>query len=153
MPKIKFPKGQYSNAKAIENLINYIFNTNKTPNKIVGSTGVYPIERKRLIKEFIEVQTKYRNCKGRKIIHFIITFSEEESKRLEILDYQKIGYAVADYFDKQKHQVAFALHENKPNLHIHFAVNPVNYMSGKKYRLQYKENNILKELLNQLMYT
>lgn len=136
MPTIKFVKGKYNNADAIDKLISYIFNSQKTTHNITGVTSAFPLEKYKIIQQFNKVQIYHRNAKGRKAYHLIVSFSEKEEALFRLKDYRKIGYKIAAYFDNAHHQTAFALHENTDNLHIHFAINAVNYITGKKYHMQ-----------------
>ncbi len=139
MPVIKFVNKKYTSLKAIENLINYIMSADKTPSRIIGAIAVYPMEEEKIVQQFKQTQVLHRNQKKNRALHIILSFSTEESQWLHFKDYRKIGYAVANYYGKANHQVVFALHENTDNPHIHFAVNTVNYITGKKYHQQHND--------------
>lgn len=136
MPTVKFADGEFRNKKAVENLIEYIFDSQKTLHNITDALGVYPVRTKTIIRQFKEVQKNHRNMKGRKAYHLIVSFSDNEMMHLDMTDYGEIGYSTASYFWNADHQVAYALHESSDNLHFHFAINAVNFKTGKKYHLQ-----------------
>lgn len=136
MPTVKFIKGKYNNNDAIANVINYIFDLQKTPHNIEGVTSVFPVKKHIIIQQFSEVQAYHRNAKGRRVYHMIVSFSRDEEMLFRLKDYRKMGYQISSYFDNQHHQTAFALHENTDNFHIHFAVNAVDYVTGNKYHMQ-----------------
>lgn len=136
MPTVKFAEGKFSNKKAVENLIEYIFDSEKTLHNMADALGVYPVRSKTIIRQFKEVQKAHRNMKGRKAYHLIVSFSDTEMTQLDINDYEEIGYSTASYFWNASHQVAYAFHESSDNLHFHFAINAVNFKTGKKYHLQ-----------------
>ena len=47
-----------------------------------------------------------------------------------------------EYFSKG-HQVVFAIHyESQKHLHIHFAINSINYKTGKKWHTNIQQNKI-----------
>lgn len=123
----------------MKNLIYYITAVGKTPNRIIGAIAVYPIEKEKIVQQFKQTQVWHRNQKKNRALHIILSFSAEESQWLDFKDYGKIGYAVANYYGKENHQVVFALHEDTDNPHIHFAINTVNYITGKKYHQQHKD--------------
>lgn len=111
----------------------------KTPSRIIGAIAVYPIEETEIVQQFKQTQVLNRNQKKNRALHIILSFSTEESQWLDFKDYKKIGYSVANYYGKANHQVVFALHEDTDNPHIHFAINRVNYITGKKYHQQHKD--------------
>lgn len=153
MAKIKFPekkwKGerQYRNEDAIPKLLRYIFNPEKTPNAIRGATGVNIDNIDYMINQFLIVQKVYKKQLGKRIIHFMVTFSKEDEEQLISEDYRYIGYRIASYFTN--HQVVFALHENTKRYHLHFAVNPVNVETGYKFRWQYSDTYNIKQILRE----
>lgn len=136
---IKFVNKKYASFEAMKNLIYYIMAEEKTPNRIIGAVAAYPIEKDKIVKQFKQTQVLHRNQKKNRALHIILSFSTEEAQWLNLKDYEKIGYFVANYYGKANHQVVFALHEDTDNPHIHFAVNKVNYITGKKYHQQYKD--------------
>lgn len=139
MPIIKFINKKYTSFEAMKNLIYYIMAAEKTPNRIIGAIAVYPIEKEEIVRQFKQTQVLHRNQKKNRALHIILSFSEEDSQWLNLKDYEKIGYSVANYYGKANHQVVFALHEDTDNPHIHFVVNKVNYITGKKYHQQHKD--------------
>lgn len=150
MPVLNVVKANYKNKKAIDNLIHYIFNWEKTPSRIVGCDGIYPIVEKYIIKEYKKTQKIFRKNNCRKAYHFILSFSEEEMDLLNPKDYLRIGYDFSAYFGNANHYVAFALHENTHNAHIHFAVNSVNYVTGCIYHWQHKDYHNLRDMAEAL---
>lgn len=71
--------------------------------------------------------------------------------QLSMNDYDKIGYLITQYFWYDGHQAAFGLHEDKPHLHIHIAVNSVNYRTGKKYHLQYRDYKQIRQYIQKVV--
>ncbi len=137
MANLKFVKGSYKNNDAIDKTINYIFDNKKMPNRISGSVGTHVHNKDLIIKQFYKVQKIHRNLTGKRVIHFVLSFSIEE---MEIISshYQQIGYQLLDYFNDE-YQIVFALHEKPNQFHIHFVMNPVNIYTGNKCRLQKKD--------------
>lgn len=136
MPITKFNPGKYDNQKAVEYVINYICSPQKTLHSIIGALGAYPIRPQNIIRQFKAIQVFHRNTKGRKIYHLEIAFSPEEIAQLDITDYENMGYLIIEYFWVDGHQAVFGLHEDSGKLHIHVAVNSVNFRTGRKYHLQ-----------------
>lgn len=126
-----YEKNLYCNEDALENVIHYVMLNYKTPHKIIGATGASFENEKLAIKHFQMVKDFYRNQKGKKVIHFCVSF--ERKGFLPLHEYIHVGYLIADNFF-ENHQVLFALHEDTNKDHIHFVVNTVNYQTGKKLR-------------------
>ncbi|MDO4330510.1 MAG: relaxase/mobilization nuclease domain-containing protein, partial [Lachnospiraceae bacterium] len=139
-------KNNYRNDDAVEKVIRYVFDCKKTPNAIIGALGATITDTDLMINQFLKVQEYYHKRKGKRIIHFYISFSNEEMERFILEDYRQIGYYIADYFSDE-YQVAFALHENTTHYHIHFVVNPVNCKTGKKYHWQWSDTYKIKQIL------
>lgn len=124
-------KELYYNKDAVKKLIYYILSDEKTPNRIYGGVGVSTDNKENAVKQFFAVKQAYRNTKGKQAIHFWISFDEKELHSLE--EFRHIGYGIASFFGGE-YQIIFALHENTDNYHIHFVVNTVNFITGKKIR-------------------
>lgn len=139
MPVIKIINKKYNSLNAMRNLIYYVMAAAKTPNRIMGAIAVYPIEEEKIMQQFKQTQVLHRNQKKNRVLHILLSFSAKESQWLNYKDYTKIGYSVANYYGRANHQVVFALHEDTDNPHIHFVVNRVNYITGKKYHQQHKD--------------
>lgn len=135
----------YRNENAVSILLRYAVNPEKTPSAIIGATGVSTDSVDYMINQFLTIQKIYKKRSGKRIIHFLISFSKADMEQLVLEDYRYIGYAIAEYFSD--HQVVFALHENTEYYHIHFVVNPVNIKTGHKFRWLYSDTDNLKKIL------
>jgi hypothetical protein len=131
MAVFKIVKGSYTNKDAIKKLVSYIYNSKDTPTAIFGSVGANDHDKDLAIEQFYTLQKKLRNCKGKRIIHMVVSFDKNETKLLPISSYQKIAYNIMDFFNNQ-YQIIFGLHEKVDQYHIHFALNPVSVYTGKK---------------------
>lgn len=140
-----YEKNLYCNADALENVIHYVMLNKKTPHKIIGATGASYESEEVTIKHFQMVKDFYRNQKGKKVIHFCVSF--ERKGFLPLYEYIHIGYSIADYFFPN-HQVLFALHEDTDKDHIHFVVNTVNFRTGKKLRWHKGDRHKLQKYIN-----
>lgn len=151
MAKLKKIAGDYTNPDAIEKVIHYIFNPNKIPSGITGAFSANTMDTELMIHQFNKVQQYHRNCKGKRIIHLVVSFSNDEIALMPKISYTKIGYKILDFIGTE-YQSVFALHENKKNLHIHFAINPVNTITGKKYRWQYSTKYLFHDWINYIIH-
>ncbi len=134
----------YKNDNAVENVIRYITRTraNETRrNELIcyGGAGVditaSPAE---IINQFLMVQDFYKINErgGRRLIHEVYSFTDEEFNLLNN-DYALINLIareISAYFFDQGYMVVYAIHcEIDKRVHIHFAVNSINYYNGKKF--------------------
>lgn len=145
----KIVKGKYDKEKAIYYVIHYIVNPQKN---IHGISNIHDYEIEKVVEEFLQVQKFYRNEKGKRIRHFFLSFPEKCKFSYET--YTRIAFHISDYFEN--HQIVFALHEiNNQNIpcnpHLHFALNPINYRTGKRIKLDKKRLHKLHRLIDSIL--
>lgn len=78
-----------------------------------------------------QVSIHYGKTNGVQLNHYILSFSPQETN-----DYKKV-YIVAQQIASgigRHFQTAFAVHEDRPYLHIHFIVNRISYIDGHRWR-------------------
>lgn len=136
----KIMPGKYRGVNSIRNVLRYILNEKKNPHGVhnVCSTSHEDIEK--FVYRFVKVQEINRNTCGKRVIHFILSF--EMDCPYTPNEYRAIGNKVVQYY--KGHQVIFALHEkdNDDEIkqpHIHFAMNPISYITGKRIHIGIKE--------------
>lgn len=144
----KAGKGNYSKCGDIGRLIRYDLRKQRRKWKggdliLWGAIGAPEWEGSQLIIEsFKEVQKMHtRKGKfGRYIDHEIYAFTDEAVKAIDEsnTDLEHMARQMADDFFQDGTQVVYAVHgkeeEDGLNLHIHFAVNTVDFRTGKKRR-------------------
>lgn len=133
---LKITKGKYDKESAIFYVIRYVRNPEKNPH---GISNIHEDEIREIAKEFLHIQKKYRNEKGKRVHHFYLSFPGNCNLSYEA--YIHIAFHIVDYF--RYYQIVFGLHEfdndGKPcQKHIHFAMNPINYKTGKRIKLNKK---------------
>lgn len=146
-------KGSYKSRDAIFNLIRYITNPMKNPYCISNRTHACNADAYKTAKYFENVQIYWRKENGKRIRHFHLDFSPNEPLNYSDLNY--IGYKIIDYF--ANYQIVFALHEfDNDGLpchkHLHFALNPINYHTGKRYRLNKRQLVKLRLFIEQILF-
>lgn len=115
--------GSYTNLDAIKNAIQYIF---RIPNGYHFIYGAYPPTEENIIDLFERLRNHFsENTCEQQLQHFCITF--EDCQNIEFINY--FSSQVADLFI-HNYPVCFALHDDKPNLHIHFVVSTTSYCPG-----------------------
>lgn len=148
----KAGKGRYTNQDAIDKLIKYLTRTNGQSDSDLVSWGVlgapefYGVDT--IIDEFQLTQTyhKRKGNFGRYIDHEIFTFLPETEKVIyeNNLDIDKIARDMAyDFLDNDHCQVVYSVHCNPKDdipLHIHFAINTVNFIDAHKRRESKADN-------------
>lgn len=146
--------GRYLNPDAPENLIRYVTRTNgMADNDLIawgglGITEFCGIEA--VISQFYHVQRLHtrKGGFGRYMDHEIFSFStgSEESIQKSNTDIDKIARKMAyDFYDTDHCQVVYGIHrasdDDEHMLHIHFAINTVNYRTGNKRRENTRETH------------
>ena len=114
------------------------------------------------IEQFRAVQEVYgkKADGGRRIYHEVLGFTDEEFEQMW-RDYglvYQIAVECAKKYYSIGHQVVFAIHHAPHNnhgrnsgVHIHFAVNTVNFMNGRKWRSYFQESSNRGQTFNQNM--
>ncbi len=139
---------RYDKPDSVENLIRYISRKNgKSQNDLLccgafGATDFTDINT--TIKQFKCVQmlhTRKGNF-GRYIDHEIYSFSTDEEKAIieNNISVEKLAEKMALDFYKEGFQVYYGVHNKdhgNNSLHVHFAINTVNFQTGNKRR-EYK---------------
>lgn len=137
-------KSYYTNVDAVEKVIRYITRTRCVESRSgelisVGGAGVIcagTVEE--IIVQFLIVQNFYQIDKrgGRRVVHEILSFTEEEFNRIN-RNYALVNLVareISAYFYLSGFQVVYAVHhDSEKHVHIHLAVNTINFKSGKKF--------------------
>ena len=145
----------YKSETAIENLLRYVTRTQKNgvnTNDVVsiGGAGVFLyIGIEPVIQSFRDVQKAYGITSGRRMAHEVFSFSNEDFVEYGC-DYNRVillANEMCSYYFNQGFQVVYAIHHELGKfVHIHFAINAVNYKTGRKYHLDrngYEQNKLL----------
>ena len=126
---------KYRDRYAVEDVVGYILQDAKT----CGSVGGWGVDVRRAAWEMERVAALWHKQEGVRIRHWVLTFSREELERLEkrtglparqVL--QELGWRCAGFY-AGRYQIVFGVHLDEPPFHLHFAMNTVSYVDGKKY--------------------
>lgn len=135
---------KYINPDAPEKLIKYITRTNgKLTDDLVSWGGLGVAEFlgvKAIINQFYLAQAIHtRKGKfGRYIDHDVFSFTSETETLINenMIDIDKIARKMAyDIYERDNCQVVYGVHRpsgTDKHMHIHFAINTVNYATGNK---------------------
>ena len=141
MPILKIIEESYSNKDAMVNVINYICR-----GPFIGGLGVNP---NCAALQMSLVKYVWYKTGGRQVRHFIVSFAGNESTDPDEL--MAYGYAIANYYYEKGFQVVFGVHTNTGHLHIHFAVNTVNFRNGYMYGDGWSDAGLLRKYIQDLM--
>lgn len=145
---IQLNKLQYQNTDSTENLIRYITRTRPNEDRAheLLSYGSYhgykyqkPVEE--IISEFKSIQNQYLS-QGTLMCHYIIRISLELFACMDNCMNTLSLYACdcCKYFYNMGHQACFAVHCSRTEgIHVHLAINTVNFKTGSKLRQYHKE--------------
>lgn len=128
MSCLKIDPEPYMNHDALEILIHgYVFRKAK----LIGGLSVDPVyaaEQMHLVKDL------WFQNNGRQLRHFILNFSDKESSHISGPESLYVGaYQVCGYF-ADEYQIVFGVHYKDERWHIHFVMNNVSFVTGKRYR-------------------
>lgn len=141
---IKLVKEPYGRDKDIQNLFCYIAGECDSKEEhtryCCGEGG--PLAPGKAARRMISVQKsfgkarrKYGKKASRRIYHYIVSFplSMDDANCVKL-----VAMEIADIFSGQ-YQVYYGIHEDEAHLHIHYAINAVSYVDGKKWHKSRKE--------------
>ena len=144
---IKFCYGKkykYANNYSIRNLLNYI-TYEKDKKHFVLHYGTRGLSKKidKAAEQIIRSQRLIKKNKNRRMYQIVITFPH----CVRNIDFvNEVADRIADYF-YQDYLVVYGVHTDTDNLHIHFAINAVSYVTGLKYHRSKKELEAEKDAL------
>ena len=141
-------KGRYPKDKDIENLLRYIAGQNDTKEETRYCQGKgLPKNPQKAAKRMVLIQKYFGKANGRRVYHFILSFP----KTMEDANFAKlVADRVAEFFF-ETHQVYYGVHENTDCLHVHFAVNAVSYVDGRKWHHSKKDLKEMEKKIEDIM--
>ena len=122
MSFIKFVNSTYEDGPALENVYNYILNSEK-----VVMSGCHNVLWDMAVPMMYETRKFFGVTKGRVLMHIII--SPSRSEKAEIHQFCNMISFIASSF--RNHQVVYAVHGIGKHLHAHIMVNAVNFRNGE----------------------
>jgi hypothetical protein len=157
---INLSKRQFTNENATENLIRYITRTrlNEDRRHELLSCGYNYASNKtveEVIREFEFVQNWHKS-KDCMMIHYVLRFPPDVKKAFKnnLIALDCFAQECCRYLFSIGHQTCYAIHlQDVDDLHVHLAINAVNYKTGNKLRQYYREisktvEKPLKEICN-----
>ncbi len=120
------------NPELIRNLIHYILKPSKQV-RYWGGCNFLVTNEENVIQQFYVVRKIHHHEGDIQARHFVLSFASESD---DVNAYQayRIAHEICVFFQNE-YQVAFAVHENTENIHIHFVINTTNLLTGRSLNL------------------
>lgn len=144
---VRFQNEYYTKKSDLINLLAYVAGFGKKKQKIlyVGTNGLSKdyVKAERQMKK---VKKYYNKCDKRVAYHLVVSFPETiQNESLVIATSKRIAKELfSDY------QVYYVVHGTKKNLHIHFVINSVSYITGLKYHHSKNDTQLLKKKIEKI---
>ena len=136
---------KYFDDNSREDVINYILRCDKTIHNLYGSNMRDICSAPTVMNNTAEM---FGKASGVKLRHFIVSFEPTEVSE-PIVAYDIAKRSAAFFFGE--YQTIFAVHEDKPHLHIHIVINAVSYMDGHRYYGKRQEFNTFKSYIKRVL--
>jgi len=134
---LKIINNPVDSVESLENLCNYI--TEKSKSKSYESfIGGKNLEPENAFNEMVYTQELFDKSFGRRAYHFIVSFGNDEPIMPD--DAYDIGYDIANTFFSD-YQLLFNVHTTQEQLHLHFVLNTVSLIDGKKFHFDFATQN------------
>ena len=149
------PKGSnqpvtYKTLRSVKRLINYVLRVDKTQDTLIGAIYCNPYTA---YDEFIMTKAMYDKLptevisKHNEVVHMVLGFKGQEAS-------PELAKKIADEFVKAEKfkgfQMVYAVHTDTDDIHVHFAINTVNYETGLRWHISRNEAVHLIERANDI---
>lgn len=141
--KLKIGKRKRANLSGI---IKYVLKDEKTEEKLIYGQC---LEIERAYKMMIETKETFNKLDGREYFHFVQSYAPTEN----ITPSQALVQAKKLLEESKKfrpYEILVAVHKDRAHIHVHFIVNSVSFVDGKKFHLTKKELEEIKKLQNEI---
>lgn len=118
---------KYHDENSLYDVIDYCCNPSKARNGYIGGFGIGAFD---IADQMNGLAKAYGKAEGIRLRHMVLAFEPGEKITPEYAF--QIAYQVAWYYGRE-YQILFAVHQDKPHLHIHFVMNTVSFIDGYKY--------------------
>jgi hypothetical protein len=158
----RYPKANYANLNAVSNVIHYITRTRYRENRMnellgYGADGVaVNADVDSIINQFLYVQDVFNINKrgGRRMHHEVYNLYDYEAR--ELMFYPEnlwlFGKDCCRVYYEMGFQTVFAVHfQQGKHFHIHFAINSISYIDGRKWHTSLEELKIRNQIFDQIL--
>lgn len=141
---VKLKNEHYEKENDMKRLLSYIAGEgkNKKKEKLLQSGGKgVSLNPEKAARQMQAVQRAYgKECK-RRTYQLIVSFPEEVREKEAVIN---AAGGIADMLFED-YQVFYGIHISKNNWHVHYAINAVSYMTGKKWHQNKEEFRKMKQ--------
>jgi len=127
MSILKLVTNPYDSEKAADKLVHYV-------KKHAISYGGGAVDPNHAAEQMAMVRRVFDQQNGSLMYHFILAFSEAESKHISNAAELLFGANYICKYFASDYQIIFGIHHHNERLHVHFAMNRVSFIDGQKYR-------------------
>lgn len=137
--------GKFFDDNSYKDALHYIFDPSKAA--FVGGSGITTINS--AANEMLDTAIAFGKNSGKRLRHSVLSFNEGE----------QVVPAMADKFAQEiilhyapKYQIAYAVHNNTENPHIHFVMNQISFMDGRRYDGKRKDYHAFQRYMRQVTH-
>lgn len=150
MAAIKIISDGYKNMEAVEYTISYVLEICKCESGYCGCIPSFSLFEEEYIREFLAVKKVYHKMDGKQVRQVVICF--EKTDDVIACDANSLAVIIARGYG-EKYQTVYAVHEDKSHVHIHFIINTVSYVDGRRFDLGPGEYTWLQSMVGAWMGT
>ena len=92
---------------------------------------------------------KFGKDKGKRVRHSVLSFDERENVTPEQAN--EYAQAIIQHYSPE-YQIAYAVHTNTSNVHIHMVMNQVSYLDGHRYEGKKKDYYAFKKYMGSVTH-
>lgn len=141
MPNVIVIRNDYIDSGALFRVLEYALRDALKGGYAVNPDYAYP--------QMSMVKNAYHKTEGVQLKHFIVSFSNTEFGYLDFDELMNIGLEVCRVF--VEYQIAFSIHLDSGNVHMHFVMNTVSFLDGHKYAAGLVKFNEVRILLQEML--
>ena len=123
MPNVVISRNNYYEPDVLRRVLQYVGR-----GALIGGYGLDP---ENAYTQMVMVKRVYHKLEGKQMEHFFIAFSDREIQKFDLSDLMALGFKIAACFEE--YQMFFSLHADTSHLHLHFVMNSVSFLTGRKY--------------------
>lgn len=136
---------KYFDENSYHDVSNYICNPVKAA--YVGGAGVTSVETAG--NEMEQIAIKFGKNSGKHLRHSTLSFATEENVSPEKAN--EYAQRIIQYYAPE-YQIAYAVHTNTDNVHIHLVMNQVSYVDGHRYQGKKKDYYDFKKYMGKVTH-
>lgn len=139
MPNVIIVRNIYPDIGSLKRVSRYV--------KECAYVGGYAVNPEYAFDEMRLIKEAHHKTEGVQLKHFLITFSNREILELDFDDLHVLAVNVGRLFGE--YQMVYGIHTDAKYVHLHFCMNTVSFIDGKKYSDGLAGFNKVKNLLVQ----